>query len=229
MSAPTASPATAPARPRRSRVAIWLGAIAALVGLLLAAAGAAALLAGGTDGRLTTDRSSLGTPTSALASETASIDDTGGAADDLGGARIRISADAAGGRPLFVGIGRTRDVDRYLAGVPADEITDFEVDPLRVERSRRTGTRTPAPPARQSFWVARGSGTRANLTWKLRDGDFRAVVMNADGARRVATRAQFGVEIPALPWIGLGLLVGGLVLLAGGVAAGVLGARRAPA
>jgi hypothetical protein len=227
VSTSTASPAAAPERPRRSRLAIWLGAIIALLGLVLAIGGGAVLIVGGRDGKLTTDRSRLATPTSALVSETASIDDTGGAADDLGGARIRISADADGGRPLFVGIGHARDVDRYLAGVPADEITDFEVDPLRVERSRRTGTRTPAPPAGQSFWVARGSGAQANLEWKLRDGDFRAVVMNADGARRVTTRAQFGVEIPALPWIGLGLLVGGLVLLAGGVAAAVLGGRRA--
>ncbi|HXS44589.1 MAG TPA: hypothetical protein VN751_08165 [Solirubrobacteraceae bacterium] len=219
----------APERRHRSRLAIWLGAIAAVIGLLLAAAGAAVLIVGGSDGRLTTDRSRLATPTSALVSQTASIDDTAGAADALGDVRIRVSAEAAGGRPLFVGIGRSRDVDRYLAGVPADEITDFEVDPLRVERSRRAGTRTPAPPARQTFWVARATGRTADLEWKLRDGDFRAVVLNADGSRGVDTRAKFGVEVPALPWIGLGLLVAGLVLLAGGVVAIVVGSRRVPA
>lgn len=229
MSTPAGPTATARERPRRSRLAIWLGAIAAVIGLLLAVAGAAILIVGGSDGRLTTDRSGLDTPTSALVSQTASIDDTAGAADVLGDVRIRISAEAAGGRPLFVGIGRSRDVDRYLAGVPADEITDFDVDPLRVERSRRAGTRTPAPPARQAFWAARGTGRSADLEWKLRDGDFRAVVMNADAGRGVDTRAKFGVEVPALPWIGLGLLVAGLVLLAGGVVAVVLGARRAPA
>jgi hypothetical protein len=226
MSTPATPTPAKTEHPRRSRLALWLGAIAALVGLILAIGGAAVLIVGGSDGKLTSDRSSLSTPTSALVSETASIDDTAGAADVLGDVRIRISAKAAGRRPLFVGIGPTRDVDRYLAGVPADEITDFEVDPLRVERSRRTGTRTPPPPARQSFWVARGSGTQANLEWKLRDGDFRAVVMNADGGRPVATRAQFGVEVPALPWIGLGLLIAGVVLIAGGTAAAVLGSRR---
>jgi hypothetical protein len=53
--------------------------------------------------------------------------------------------------------------------------------------------------------------------------------MNADGARGVSTRAQFGVEVPALPWIGLGILIAGLALLAGGVVAIVLAGRRTDA
>jgi hypothetical protein len=207
-----------------------LGGILAALGVIVAAGGGALLAAGGSDGVLETDRSSLATPTAALVSETASIDDTAGAADVLGDVRIRISARAAGGRPLFVGIGRSSDVGRYLAGSPVDEITDFDVDPLRVQRARRTGARTPPPPGEQSFWLARGAGRTADVDWKLRDGDYRAVVMNADGARGVATQARFGVKVPALHGIGLGLLIAGLVMVASGIAVMVLAPRRpAPA
>jgi hypothetical protein len=41
--------------------------------------------------------------------------------------------------------------------------------------------------------------------------------MNADGRPGVETEADLGARLSALPWIALGLLVGGVVFMAGGV------------
>src|SRR5690349_875118 len=115
-SAPPASPTPAtslPASPprRRSgrRAATWLGAGVALFGATLAIVGGGLFALFGSDGVASSDRQDLSTPTSALVSGTASVD-TAGFVDDLGSARIKISARAAGGRPVFVGVGRAHDV-----------------------------------------------------------------------------------------------------------------------
>jgi hypothetical protein len=50
--------------------------------------------------------------------------------------------------------------------------------------------------------------------------------MNADGSGGVATRSRFGADVPYLP--GVGILVAGLLLAAGGIAAITAGARRPP-
>lgn len=235
----TASPPTAPTfvqpdrRPPRSigrRVAIALGAAVALLGTLLALAGATVFAVFGTDGVASTDRADLSTPTSALVSGTASID-TDGVVDDLADTRVRIDARADGGRPVFVGIGRAADVERYLAGTAYDEVTDFDAGPFEssfgVERDRRTGDVNPAAPGTQSFWVARSTGQDgAAVDWKVRDGDYRVVVMNADGSRGVDTSSELAVELPWTTGIAVGVLVAGLLLAAGGLAGIVVGARR---
>jgi hypothetical protein len=50
--------------------------------------------------------------------------------------------------------------------------------------------------------------------------------MNADGSRGVDVRADIGAKVPALEWISLGLLAGGLVLLGGAAALLVFAVRR---
>jgi hypothetical protein len=241
MSATTPPPAAPPTPPpfqpspsHRSggrRAAIWLGGTVAVLGALLALAGGAIFAAFGSDGVLSTDRHDFSTTTSALVSGTASIDDTADVADALGDTRIDIDARADGNRPVFVGIGRTADVDRYLAGAAVDEVTDFDAGPFdsdfSIERDRHAGTAIPAAPGEQSFWVAHSTGRdTAAVDWKVRDGDYRVVVMNADGSRGVATQAKFGVDVPYIPGIGIGILVGGVLLAAVGATSMALAARR---
>ena len=42
--------------------------------------------------------------------------------------------------------------------------------------------------------------------------------MNADGSPGVSVRADAGATVPALTWVAVGLLVGGLILLAASTA-----------
>jgi hypothetical protein len=80
------------------------------------------------------------------------------------------------------------------------------------------GGRLRSAPTTQHFWAASstGPGTRS-LVWKPADGKWTVVVMNADGRPGVDIGADLGARMPALPWIALGLLVGGAVFMAGGV------------
>jgi hypothetical protein len=119
---------------------------------------------------------------------------------------------------VFIGVGPKAQVDRYLAGASIDEVNDFEVDPWSLDKTRREGTTKPKPPTTQSFWVAKSSGSSAAIDWKVRDGSYRVVVMNADGSRGVATQSQFEVEVPHLSTIALAMLIVGLVTVGGGIA-----------
>jgi hypothetical protein len=131
----------------------------------------------------------------------------------LGKVRIRVTP-ASAGQPLFVGIARSKDVDRYLSGVDRTVINDFwdnEVMPV-------AGGRVTSAPATQQFWVASSSGTGTrSLAWKPTDGTWTVVVMNADARPGLDIGADLGARGPALPWIALGLLLAGAVFMAGGL------------
>lgn len=201
----------APAKPADGRtVPVVVGAALATVGTVLALGGGGVLAIAGTDGSLKSGSHEFATPTSALVSEVATIKYTEGVATLVGHPTVRTSLHAAAGGPdVFVGVGRASDVDRYLQTAPVDRVTDFEVDPFTITKEPQPGSATPKPPASQSFWVSRSSGRAPAIDWKVRDGDYRLVVMNADGSRRVVTDASFELKIPHLSTIALvGLLVG---------------------
>jgi hypothetical protein len=213
-------PTSAPVRQSAGRTgAVIGGSILATVGSVLALGGGGVLAVGGSDGTISSGHDDVSTPTSALVSEVATINGTHEFTDALGHPRVRVNADAVrSDQPVFVGVGRKADVDRYLAGAEIDRVTDFDVDPITLDTSRISGTAHPKPPASQSFWVAKASGSTANLDWKVRDGNYRLVIMNADGSRGVATQSQFEVEIPHLSTIAIVALILGLVTIGGGFA-----------
>jgi hypothetical protein len=66
------------------------------------------------------------------------------------------------------------------------------------------------------------------VTWKVREGDWSVVLMNADGSRGVAADVDLGAKLSFLLWVAIGVLIGGVLLLGGGVALIVLAARRGP-
>lgn len=128
---------------------------------------------------------------------------------------IRLSAVAADPTPLFLGIGPRDAVEDYLAGVAHDVVTDFEVDPFRVEYQAQTGTRTPEPPGEQQFWVATGE---RRLEWEVDAGEWVAVLMNADGSPVVSANVSAGAKTSLVVWAAvitlvLGALFGGLAAL----------------
>jgi hypothetical protein len=213
-------PTTAPVNRSAGRTgAVIGGSVLAAIGSVIALGGGGILAVGGSDGTFATGHHDVSTQTTALVSEVAAIDGVNELNDVLGQGRVRVNADAVqSDKPVFVGVGRKADVDRYLAGAEVDRVTDIDVDPFMIDKTRISGDAKPKPPATQSFWVAKASGTTANLDWKVRDGNYRVVVMNADGSRGVATQSQFEVEIPHLSTIAIVALILGLVTLAGGVA-----------
>jgi hypothetical protein len=130
----------------------------------------------------------------------------------LGEVRVQVDAE----RPVFVGIARDEDVQRYLGAVERDELIAFDGRDSRFDphQGRAPGT----PPGEQGFWVAQSEGTGEQaLTWDADFGRWTAVVMNADGARGIDVEADAGVKLDWAIWAALGMLAVGLVLSAGAV------------
>ena len=126
---------------------------------------------------------------------------------------------------LFVGIGRSSDVDRYLAGVNHTVISDFFGNKVEA-----VGGGTPrSAPGAQHLWVASSTGPGARtLKWAPHSGSWTVVVMNADARPGIGVRADLGARMPAVLWIAIGLLIAGAIFLAGGglLIAGAIRGRR---
>src|SRR5689334_5837559 len=208
---------------------IVIGAVLLGIASLVVVTGVVLAAVFGSGNALATGPHPLTTPTRALVSSVAEIDGLSRAPSGLGQARIEIDATVrSGGAGAFVGVGRAEDVDRYLAGADVDLVTDFEVSPFSLNTQRQPGSTVPAAPGDQSFWVARAearSGT-ARLSWPVQDGDYRVVLMNADGNAGVDVDGRFAVVLPSAFGIsmtvlatGLGLGLVGLVLLTLGLTA----------
>lgn len=199
--------------------ALAIGIFFGLVSLIPLGAGGTALWADVTqrdDGYITSDVQAFSTSGSALVTEPADLGVPGigwlYAPSVLGEIRIRVTP-ASAGSTLFVGIGPSNEVDRYLAGVRHTLITDFWSESVRLIG----GDAIASAPSSQDFWVASDSGAGPRtVTWDPTGGSWSVVVMNVDGQPGVDVRADLGATIPPLVWISVGLLLLGLVLLAGG-------------
>jgi hypothetical protein len=211
--------ATTPQQPRRRTGRLVGGIIALVIGVLGFALGGTLvglhLGARDDDGFYEIDTNDLRTPTRALVTDSVKIDVSGAwiiDESDLGD--VKIEATAARAAPVFVGIGPTAAVRTYLAGVPQQQadLTDGSLG------ARTPGVRVPAPPAAQRFWVAsaQGGGQQA-VTWAVRDGEWSAVIMNADAARGVDVSARLAFRSDLVLWVGIPALVIGALLTALGV------------
>jgi hypothetical protein len=222
-SASARTPQQAAARPARwtaGRItALVIGTLLVLVSFALLGAGGTAVWADTTQrdaGYVTTGVHEFSTSGSALATESTHLGSPGVgwlySPGLLGKIRIRVTPVSAG-PAVFVGIGRSTDVDRYLAGVNHTVISDFFGN--KVEGAGGGSPRS--APGTQHFWVASstGSGTRT-LKWNPHGGSWTVVVMNANAQPGIGVRADLGARMPAVLWIAIGLLVAGTVFLAGG-------------
>src|SRR5256885_16321069 len=206
----------AEAHPKKS-TGLTIGAwVAAVLGVLVLAAGATAIWADTSkrddNGYFSANAHRYQTHTRAIATDSITV---GSYVPTWLAGKVRL--DVSGDKPLFVGIAPKATVDAYLARIAHTEATKLDLDPFKVTYVDHPGTVDPGRPAREPFWAAAVSNT-SPLTWKLRSGDWSIVVMNADGSRDVAATIGVGVKVPALLWIGIGLtLLGGALLAAGGL------------
>src|SRR5262245_49781122 len=174
-------------------VLIVLGAVALVVGLGAVMAGGVLAAFIGSDDALRSGAHQVGTSTAALVSPTERVSHANPLRSGIGAVTITMTAHSSG-RPVFLGVARAEDVDRYLNQVAFDEVTDFDLSPYRVQTVRHEGFREPEPPTQQSFWVATATGTDAHLQWRVTEGDYRLVVLNANPAPGVSAAAEFGVK-----------------------------------
>jgi hypothetical protein len=199
--------------------ALVIGVLLVLVSLGLLASGGTALWADRTQrdaGYVTTDGHEFSTSGSALATEPTNLGSAGTgwlySPSLLDNVRIRVTP-ASSGSALFVGIGPSTDVNRYLAGVNHTRISDFWGEQIQA-----IGGGTPAAaPGTQDFWVASATGPGTpTVVWEPTDGSWTVVVMNADGRPGIDVAADLGARMPSLLWIAIGFLAAGGVLAVGG-------------
>ncbi|HZB48265.1 MAG TPA: hypothetical protein VE547_04165, partial [Mycobacteriales bacterium] len=206
---------------------IVFGAVAALLGLGLGIGGGALLAVAGGDRYLESGEESLATPTYALVSEASILDNGSGSDADGFSVTLRVTARSDDGAAVFVGVAPSAEVERYLAGVPYDELRNLEFSPFRYETDRHQGEQAPGPPTDGPRWTGQAVGTGdQTLEFDTRAGtDHQVVVMNADGSEGVAVTASFGLRVPFLSAVGTGLLIAGVVFLLLGLALLVWGLR----
>ncbi len=195
--------------------AVVIASIATLVAIAAIIAGVVAIVLDQTQrdasGYLMTGSSAYSTASYALVSDSYRAGTAGDwfvARELLGTVRIRTQSS----RPTFVGIAPSSAVNSYLANVAHAEAKGF--DAQNADFDSWPGGSPSTPPTAQRFWVASANGAGAqSLTWKVRNGHWRVVVMNTDGARNVATELSIGARFPHLLTIGIAVLAGGLLIL----------------
>ena len=208
-----------------------IGVLVALVALVLLGGGGTGLWAELTQrdaGYVTTGTHTFSTSGAALATESTHLGSPGVgwlySPGLLGKVRIRVTPQGSASS-MFVGIGPSAEVDRYLAGVSHTVISDFFGDKVQAV----DGGRPRSAPASQDFWVASTAGPGARtVLWNPHNGSWTVVVMNADGRYGLDVRADLGARMPAVLWIAIGLLVAGAVFMTGGgllIAGAVRGGR----
>ena len=228
-SAPAATPTQRAGRGRIVRLVF--GSLGLLVGLALIGSAIAGIVGLETKrdatGYFVTHRHHYQTSSYALSTESLSVGGVIGALE-AGLVRIRIAAtsnDAA--KPLFIGIARTADVNRYLAGAAHDELRDISFDPFTIDY-RRLGTGAPTElPSTRSFWQTQASGTGTQtISWPVKKGQWSAVVMNADASRNVSVDAQLAARLSGAWWFAAAFIALGAVSLVGGIAFVRSGTRK---
>jgi hypothetical protein len=223
------------ARDRTGAAALMGAAVTGLIAFALFLGGGLLLWANGhykdADGYLTTGAQRFSTQQYALTTASLEIG-TGGPgfllkADRYG--TVRLDAMPKGGKPLFVGVARTRDVDAYLLNSAHTTVTDIDVDPFEPAYEDSSGTGTPARPADQRFWAATSDGSKP-LDWKVKDGTWSVVLMNADGSRGVDAKVSAGASLPWLDEVELAAWIGAafMLVLGGALLAGGLRLQRQP-
>lgn len=147
--------------------------------------------------------------------------------------RLRGQSRASGGE-IFSGIGQEGLVSAYLAGVGHDRVIDVEFRDVGLDEAAPTYRRSTGGPPRQTpeeaeVWVASVSGAgEQTLDWRVSEGAWSIVVMNADASRGVDVEATVGAKVPFVLGVSIGLLVAGALLLVAGGAMLYYGARVRP-
>jgi hypothetical protein len=208
----------------RQRCDAGAGLATALIAAALAAGGVALLEADGdkdAHGFVSTDSHEFRSSRAAIVSDNLDVDLDGGDWLVDGGVigDVRLQLDPEGDEPVFVGIARTDDAQRYLRDVGHTVVEDIDYDPFDAAYREIPGDRRATPQTNADMWSASTTGRGdQSLEWELSDGDWSVVVMNADGSNGVKADIEAGAKLPWLDEAGWGALGGGALLGAAAIA-----------
>jgi hypothetical protein len=129
---------------------------------------------------------------------------------------IRIRAERLDGGDVVVAIGSAEAVQSYLIRGSSETVNDLEFDPFGYRGVALGGQRAlPAPDPALFAEYAAGPGQQ-EITWTVDAGEWRALIMNADGSTNVDVDVRFGVRFPYLRGFAIaGMIIGSAFLLIG--------------
>jgi len=206
---------------------LGLGITSALIGLMLSLAGLGLLALVGFDGRFTTPSASARTDAHAIVFDAIFIEGDLPVSGSFA-TTLRVDVHATNGE-VFIGVGDSGDVDRYLEGAAIAEANELRWPGGRLDTTERPGSEQPAPPDSEDFWVASDAGDgERTIEWTLDRGNWTLVVMNADAAAGVDVEGTATVDLPFLGTAMIILLAIGLPALMVGVVL-IVSALRQPA
>lgn len=204
------------------------GVIITLAGLGLTVAGGVALAIPDDNGWVSVGPARVRSEAAALVGDDIHID----LDDHIRDGRTVISWDAIAteitvsernGKDVFIGVGPSAEVDAYLANT-AVAYAEWDHDEFDIDGYVDGGPAS--DPTAQNFWVA--TGVDGVLDWDAGDGDWSIVLVNSDGSQGIDVAVSGAAKIPFLGAIGAGLLVAGLLFLAGGITMTYFGVRAVP-
>ncbi|MFC4061970.1 DUF4389 domain-containing protein [Planomonospora corallina] len=145
------------------------------------------------------------------------------AADLAGGVRLQAEA-VRPGAEVFLGVAPAAEVDRYLAGVARTTVADVSGG---WDMTIDSGGGAPAlPPAAAGIWTVQAAGAgEQTVTWPAGNGEWKIVVMNADGSAAPGATLRVAVDAPAAP-VTAALAAGGAVVLLAGALLVAVPVRR---
>ncbi len=225
-------PAAVPARPRR-RGLVVAGALTAAIGAGALAGGAALVAVNETQrdaaGFYAPETAALATPRGRWCPTTS----TSGTRAPTG-CRPRAGSAGCGWPPPVRATDPCSwasragaDVDAYLAGV-SHALADLDGGQRRPTSSPGRARRRRPPPGDSGRSPPPGAGTQT-VVWPVQEGDWSAVVMNADGSAGVRATTRVSVTTDVVLWLGVGMLLAGVALAGSGTALMLAGRPRAPA
>ena len=132
---------------------VIFGLILSVIGLGCAAGGGVLIALFGTTGSMATDLGVVRGTGYALVMNEFAIKTPGDQQTANKIAKFTVTADSVDGKPMFIGIGPSADVNKYFESVPRDVVSDLSNGNSRVVPI--PGTKTPDAPGTQSFWVTK--------------------------------------------------------------------------
>lgn len=229
---PQPSPSSGGSNWTGARVAgLIVSSIAALIGLAFLFGGLVLVAVHGfardDDGYYASDKEELRSPAYAITTD--EIDLGADVAEDVPAdllGTLRVRAQGLDGGAIFLGIGGSAEVQRYLSRVAHSELVDFKQG--RAVFAQVRGRAAPRPPGGEDIWVAQSDGPgEREIKWDVEAGTWTVAVLNGDGSRGVAVAADIGAKIGWVLWVGIGFAVAGLVMTGTGVALIMVVGRRA--
>lgn len=129
---------------------------------------------------------------------------------------IRISAQRMDGGDVAVGIAEAEALQTYLVRGSSETVNDLEFDPFDY-RGVAVGGGRPLPEPDPALFDEFASGPgRQEVSWTVTSGEWRALIMNADGSANIDVEVDIGVRFPYLRGFAIaGIIIGAFFLLLG--------------